>query len=338
MSGEGLVSIIVPVYNSAEYIGECVESVLAQTYANYELLLIDDGSPDDSRALCEELCTRDERIRLIVQEHRGVSAARNAGMREAKGEYLFFLDSDDAIHPLLLEELVRQMICADAELALCDFIKMDSRRVRKLAENTSENDDIPQWKIIEKSETEKWFHIVRPKALHCIGGSLFLRDVIGSVRFDESLRNGEDTLFIYYLICKRIRIAYTNKRWYYYRIHSGNASGSVTHPGKDLSWESGRIIRDAELAKSNLDYALPWECMAVCQMARNFYRMRRQRNTEGCERIREQAAAEMRHPLFSKTDRTTKILFYCCFFCYPVYPLLEKLVSMIWEARNAGRR
>ena len=100
-----LISIIIPVYNSAQYIEECIKSVLEQTYKCFEALLIDDGSDDGSREICEDICKKDERFVIIRQEHIGVSAARNRGLEKAKGQYLFFLDSDDVIHPRLLEEL-----------------------------------------------------------------------------------------------------------------------------------------------------------------------------------------------------------------------------------------
>ena len=81
-----LISVIVPIYNSARYLRDCAASVLEQTYTYFELLLIDDGSEDNSREICKELCVQDERIRLVCREHKGVSAARNAGIEEAQGK------------------------------------------------------------------------------------------------------------------------------------------------------------------------------------------------------------------------------------------------------------
>ena len=100
-----IVSVIVPVYDSKQYLQECVQSVLAQSFVRFELLLIDDGSSDGSRAICEGMRKADARVRYLQKEHRGVAAARNAGIKAAKGTYLFFLDSDDVIHPQLLETL-----------------------------------------------------------------------------------------------------------------------------------------------------------------------------------------------------------------------------------------
>ncbi|MBO7397990.1 MAG: glycosyltransferase family 2 protein, partial [Clostridia bacterium] len=94
-----MISVIVPVYKTEEYLNQCVESILNQTYKDLEILLIDDGSPDRCGELCDDFAERDNRIRVFHTENRGVAAARNFGIREAKGEYIGFVDSDDWIEP-----------------------------------------------------------------------------------------------------------------------------------------------------------------------------------------------------------------------------------------------
>ena len=103
------VSVIVPVYKVERYIRECIESVLAQSYEDFELILVDDGSPDHCGAICDEYARKDRRIRVIHKENGGVSNARNAGLDAATGKYIYFLDSDDYAHPSLLEKAVEQM-------------------------------------------------------------------------------------------------------------------------------------------------------------------------------------------------------------------------------------
>lgn len=102
-----LISVIVPVYNIKEYIGRCVDSILAQTWENLEVLLVDDGSTDGTEKLVDELQERDERIRVFHKKNGGSSSARNLGIREAKGKYLGFVDSDDYIEPFMYERLYR---------------------------------------------------------------------------------------------------------------------------------------------------------------------------------------------------------------------------------------
>lgn len=101
-----LVSIIIPVYNVEEYLCACLDSVLNQTYKNLEVILIDDRSTDKSALLCDEYAKKDERVRVIHNPHKGVSYARNTGMATAQGEWWMFVDSDDVIHPQMIEVLL----------------------------------------------------------------------------------------------------------------------------------------------------------------------------------------------------------------------------------------
>lgn len=329
MNREDLVSVIVPVYNSARYITECVESVRRQTYADFELILIDDGSEDESRKLCEKISGEDGRFRLICQNHKGVSAARNAGMREAKGEFLFFLDSDDAVHPLLLEELVRQMKCNDAELALCGFRKLDTPEMKKIISTVTPADDRPRWQTVEREMSEKWFHIRHPRCLS--RGAMIRRDFTAGVWFDEGLVNGEDTLFLYELICRKPKIAYACQSWYYYRMRKGSATHTAQVVGGNGYCDSSRIIRDREYERKHLEFALTWENVYIYQLAVNYSEIRKMKNREKGQRLKEKAAAEKKHLLFGRADPGIRILFLICFSCYPLYAPFKKLLSVLWR-------
>ena len=115
------ISVIVPVYKVEPYLRRCVDSILAQTYTDFELILVDDGSPDNCGAICDEYAEKDSRVRVIHQENRGVSAARNLGVREALGKYIAFVDSDDAIHPQMYELLVPVLDNTDYPFVHCAF-------------------------------------------------------------------------------------------------------------------------------------------------------------------------------------------------------------------------
>ena len=114
-----VISIIVPVYNVEQYLERCVRSLTAQTYQNLEILLIDDGSPDRSGALCDELAAQDSRIRVIHKQNQGLSVARNTGIQEASGDYICFIDSDDFAAPTMLEVLYRLIQKYSADLSVC---------------------------------------------------------------------------------------------------------------------------------------------------------------------------------------------------------------------------
>lgn len=118
-----LISVIVPVYQVEPYLHECVDSILGQSFHDFELILVDDGSPDNCGVICDEYAAADSRVRVIHQKNGGLSAARNAGIEAAKGGYLTFIDSDDMVFPLFLEHLMTIVKTNDAEIACCNMVE-----------------------------------------------------------------------------------------------------------------------------------------------------------------------------------------------------------------------
>ena len=116
------VSIIVPIYKAEKYIKRCIDSILAQTFTDWELLLIDDGSPDRSGNICDEYARSDNRVRVFHKENGGVSSARQRGIDEAKGEYTIHVDPDDWVEPEMLRELYDKAMECDADMVICDYI------------------------------------------------------------------------------------------------------------------------------------------------------------------------------------------------------------------------
>lgn len=127
MKDKDLISIIIPVYKVEKYLDKCLNSVVNQTYKNIEIILVDDGSPDNCPTICDEWAKKDDRIRVIHKENGGLSSARNAGIDVAKGEYLAFIDSDDSVEPEYVEELYTTLIENNVDLSICgiSFIKED---------------------------------------------------------------------------------------------------------------------------------------------------------------------------------------------------------------------
>lgn len=121
------VSIIVPVYKVEKYLPKCVESILNQTYGDFELLLVDDGSPDNCGKLCDDYAERDARIRSIHQENQGQGGARNNGISIASGKYVFFVDSDDYVHPRLLEKTVAAAEAGDCDVVMFNAVAVDEK-------------------------------------------------------------------------------------------------------------------------------------------------------------------------------------------------------------------
>ena len=115
------ISIIIPIYNVERYLRQCIDSILAQTFTNFELLLIDDGSPDGCPAICDEYAEKDARIRVFHKPNGGVTSARNKGLDNAKGNWIIYIDGDDWIEPTYVEELYNAAINNEADIAICGF-------------------------------------------------------------------------------------------------------------------------------------------------------------------------------------------------------------------------
>ena len=118
-----LISVIVPIYNVEKYLDRCVESIINQTYKNLEIILVDDGSPDNCTQMCDDYAKKDSRIRVVHKENGGLSDARNAGMEVATGEYVSFIDSDDYISLDFYETLFQTMIDNDSDIVECSVVK-----------------------------------------------------------------------------------------------------------------------------------------------------------------------------------------------------------------------
>ena len=125
-----LITIIVPVYNSEKTLHRCVDSILDQTYQNFEILLINDGSKDHSGDICDEYAKSDTRVRVFHKENKGVSAARNTGLDNAKGAWVSFVDSDDWISSEYLNVLYKEAIVTNADVVTCDFFEVVRNGIR----------------------------------------------------------------------------------------------------------------------------------------------------------------------------------------------------------------
>lgn len=327
------ISVIIPVYNSEAYIGQCVQSLIGQTYPAWEALLIDDGSTDHSLEVCGGLSRTDSRIKVYHQENKGVSAARNYGLDIAAGEYVYFLDSDDAIHPLLFEEMIRQIEECHVEMAFCNCARLDDRQMDAVLVAASPGDERPRWQIGDGAESERWFHIDYAAVLCGVSG-MISRNLIGSLRFDETLSFGEDTVFKYDLFRKQVRTAYSSRQWYYYRVKP-NVFLQELMLG-DIYTEKTIRIRDSEYQRGNMGYALSRETELLCQFRQRYESCKKWGSKDQCRQIKASALRECGHPLFQSVDLFHKGLFYLCFKCYPLYVPVSWAADAVWTLKERG--
>jgi len=207
------ISIVIPVYNKKRYIVDSVKSVLSQTFRDFELLLIDDGSTDGSGAICDRLSVLDERVKVYHTENRGVSAARNCGIRKASGKYIGFVDADDYINNTFLEKLYNVIQKNDAELAVSGYYEVNNgRRIIHNIKNYNSGNEV--------------FEYLRNDMLCILWNKLFVKEKIRHL-FDERISTCEDSIFVtQYYLDNRPKIAVVNEALYRYSVHNSGLTST----------------------------------------------------------------------------------------------------------------
>ncbi|WP_010630804.1 glycosyltransferase family 2 protein [Sporolactobacillus vineae] len=218
---EPLISVIVPVYKTEQYLDQCIESLVMQTYRNLEILLVDDGSPDRCPEICDSWAERDPRIRVIHKVNAGASSARNTGLDLAKGDYLAFVDCDDWIHCDTYEWLINNLKKEHADLAICSEFQVFGKSIRR--PEKKEN-------VYLVMNSEEAFKRINSIGYFGVGvwDKLYARHLFDHLRFPEG-RICEDYLLTYTVLDRARTIVYDSTPKYYYR----QRAGSLTH-GKEI--------------------------------------------------------------------------------------------------------
>lgn len=211
-----LITVIVPVYNTELYLKRCVNSILNQTYKCLEILLVDDGSPDNSGLLCDEYAEKDERIKVIHKKNGGLSSARNAGIERASGKYISFIDSDDFIDKDMIERLYSVLNKYGADMSMVKYLEVTT------------DDTIEQKKekeiVYVGKQVEYAFLNLKVDSV-CVG--LYRRDLIGDLRFIEG-KTSEDIPFNFLIFQKAEKFVYIpEKRYYYYYNPKSISNGKL---------------------------------------------------------------------------------------------------------------
>lgn len=203
------ISVIVPIYNTEKYLDSCIQSVLNQTYSTWELILIDDGSTDQSGAIADKYEQIEKRIRVVHKENAGVSNARNHGLDIAKGEYVTFLDADDELTPDCLEKMLTIAINEQADIVAgrsCDDIVLDNWMTTWRGKNALKNS------LMDNPFT------------YSSCAKLIRKSCIGETRFNPEIKINEDSYFVFQLLCKEPVFIGTEDKVYLYRKNPESAS------------------------------------------------------------------------------------------------------------------
>ncbi|AOR24535.1 glycosyltransferase family 2 protein [Clostridium taeniosporum] len=209
-NSEVLISIIMPIYKAEDYLNKSVTSILNQTLKEFELILVDDGSPDNSGEICDKLALNDDRIKVIHKENGGASTARNAGLDIAKGEFIAFVDSDDWIEPNMFEILFKLAKEYDADISQCNYIKTENEDEKIINNETEVIKTFNSIESLGNLYNEMYVSTV------VLWNKIYKKSLFNEIRF-PNMRIFEDEAIMYKLLFQSNKLVYTNKKLYYYR-------------------------------------------------------------------------------------------------------------------------
>ena len=253
------ISVIVPVHNRINYVRDCIASILNQSYSNFELLIVDDGSDNDCANELDEYKEKNCSVYHIARG--GVSKVRNYGIAKAIGEYVCFVDSDDLLEPHYLEYLLKACLENKTKIAACFYLRF--------------SDIVPSGKVYGKSiiikQQEKWKNILEnnSSAEGFLWNKMFARDIVSGIRFDETLSMSEDMLFTFQCCDKVDKISIVTDRLYFYRKNVSSTTSNLKESQYEQAIVVAEKIRDI-VGKDNLKLANEGYTEYLCGVKFNY--------------------------------------------------------------------
>lgn len=236
MQTEPLISVIVPVYNVAPYLEIALDSIRYQSYQNLEIILINDGSTDDSSSICKKYLNQDLRFKYIYQENAGLSAARNTGIAAASGEYITFVDSDDWLDTSAIEILYRNLKKYDADIAAGNY-NMYNDSKQEFSFKVFDSDYREQVYVDKEIMYQFAKQEMKDMAWACTMMKLYKMDLFAGLRFPLG-KNVEDNFVIYKVFLKAKRVVHVEKAIYWYRVGRESTLNNV--------WTEKRVMNEME--------------------------------------------------------------------------------------------
>lgn len=221
-----LISIVIPVYNAEKYLGGCLNSIQNQTYKNFEVILVNDGSIDHSETICKEFVEVDTRFRYFLKVNGGASSARNFGLDHVTGDFITFIDADDWVDENHLEVLINNIKGNNSDMAVSSIKKFDNVSSFEFRVYSNQEKYLLNYNKLNREE----FLVILPKLIHASNSykiavsKLFKKELVSDVRFDESIIYGEDLEFFFKLYVNINSISYVDEVTYIYRLHDESSS------------------------------------------------------------------------------------------------------------------
>lgn len=223
---DALISVIVPIYKVEKYLNKCLKSITNQTYKNLEIILVNDGSPDNCPQMCEEWAKKDSRIKVVHKENGGISSARNLGIKNSSGGYIAFVDSDDYVDITMFEKLLKSITDNNSDVAICGYFNAyeNGDYVEILESNLSNlsKSNLLNFYIVSNSKKVD-NKIVNDGISPSVWRMLYSKKVIENIWFEEDVKYGEDLLFNGQVFSKDIKISAVLESLYYYVQRAGSA-------------------------------------------------------------------------------------------------------------------
>ena len=248
---QNLISVIMPVYKTEEsHLRKAIESVINQSYRKLEIVLVDDGSPDQCGAICDAYAGTDNRIRVIHKKNGGVSSARNCGLETVTGDYIFFVDSDDTLKGNAIEVLFAIVQKTNADIVICSC-----KHVKEKNDDHAIYDGAYQClKTVESAEAIKNLsyniHVFDELEPTAVWGKLYKKSAVQNLRFNEKMNVGEDFVFNYFAICKAKVVTYCNLKLYNYNfVETSLMNNKIYSPKLMRSFEE--LVKFAESQKNS---------------------------------------------------------------------------------------
>ena len=241
-----LVSIIIPIYNVELYLSKCIDSILAQSFTDWECILVDDGSKDKSGSICDNYALKDNRIKVIHQNNRGVSIARQVGIDNVCGEYSIHVDPDDWVESNMLEELYNKAKSDDADMVICDYFKHEDGVQKYINQSPNFLEPI---KIIEQMLTTNMYPQLYGSCCNKLVRCSCFNSSDNLIRFEpEDLSLGEDVVFNCRLLMSTVhRVSYLNKAFYHYEVRSNSLCSTLEKNIGYLIKIQEEIVKDKKI-------------------------------------------------------------------------------------------
>lgn len=322
-----MISIIIPIYNVEQYLSYCIESLKRQTYNDYEVLLIDDGSSDRSGVMCDEYCAKDERFHVFHKANEGISAARNDGLEMAKGDFIYFMDSDDYIHPQILEVLMNALVVyKDADFSMV-YGKKSNRHDEQFNDVSKDAVLIGQEDMIKglfgSSDQEIQYQAIWNK--------LFRRSLISDLRFKDIVAEDVEFMMLVYLRTKRVALVPWEMYIYYQR------PDSITHQDTNAN---NQIVRERFIHNLDTYYQIytyipednkQYKAWSLWKLYKRIFNVRFYASTTPYQSLAEKTIREIKDKTWKDIMSNSSVpsfqkMVVVCFYYFPfIYKLVIKI-------------